>query len=75
MVFSRSGLILHEFKSRREPYSEDYAAGKEVLLARAIAEILSSVGSGSVFFVEDTSLRIEALSAGAEDYPGLRVKE
>jgi len=75
VVFSRSGLILHEFKSRREPYSEDYAAGKEVLLARAIAEILSSVGSGSLFFVEDTSLRIDALSAGAEDYPGLRVKE
>lgn len=75
VVFSRSGLILHEFKSRREPYSEDYSAGKEVLLARAIAEILSSVGSGSVFFVEDTSLRIEALSKGDEDYPGLRVKE
>jgi len=75
VVFSRSGLILHEFKSRREPYSEDYDAGKKVLLARAIAEILSSVGSGSVFFVEDTSLRIDALSVGAEDYPGLRVKE
>ena len=74
-VFARSGLILHEFKSRREPYSEDYAAGKEVLLARAIEEILSTVGSGSFFFVEDTSLRIEALSTQTEDYPGLQVKE
>jgi len=75
VVFSRSGLTLHEFKSRREPYSEDYDAGKEVLLARAIAEILSSVGAGSLFFVEDTSLRIDALSTGIEDFPGLRVKE
>lgn len=75
VVFGRSGLILHEFKSRREPYSEDYDAGKEVLLARAVAEILGSVGSGSLFFVEDTSLRIDAMSTGAEDYPGLRVKE
>ncbi len=74
-VFGRSGLPLHEFKSRREPYAEDYTAGKKVLLARAIAEILSTVGSGSLFFVEDTSLRIEALSTDEEDFPGLQVKE
>jgi inosine/xanthosine triphosphate pyrophosphatase family protein/dephospho-CoA kinase len=74
-VFERSGLMVHEFKSRREPYSEDYAAGKEKLLERAINEILGSVGTGSLFFVEDTSLRIDALSTQQEDYPGLSVKE
>ena len=74
-VFARSGLILHEFKSRREPYSEDYASEKEVLLARALLEILGSVGSGSLFFVEDTSLRVEGLSTDTQDYPGLQVKE
>ncbi len=74
-VFERSGLIVHEFKSRREPYSEDYGAGKEKLLERAIEEILGSVGTGSVFFVEDTSVRIDALSSGEMDYPGLSVKE
>jgi inosine/xanthosine triphosphate pyrophosphatase family protein/dephospho-CoA kinase len=75
VVFGRSGLTLHEFKSRREPYSEDYTAGKEALLARAVTEILGSVGSGSLFFVEDTSLRIDGLSGDVDDYPGLRVKE
>jgi len=75
VVFGRSGLILHEFKSRREPYSEDYGASKEVLLERAVSEILGSVGSGSLFFVEDTSLRIDAMSTETEDYPGLEVKE
>jgi inosine/xanthosine triphosphate pyrophosphatase family protein/dephospho-CoA kinase len=74
IVFDRSGLVLHHFKSRQEPYSEDYSLGKEELLARAIEEIVGSVGAGSLLFVEDTSLRIEALS-GATDYPGLTVKE
>jgi inosine/xanthosine triphosphate pyrophosphatase family protein/dephospho-CoA kinase len=74
IVFERAGLVLHHFKSRQEPYSEDYSLGKEELLARAIAEIVGSVGAGSLLFVEDTSLRIEALSE-TTDYPGLAVKE
>ena len=75
VIFERSGLQVHEFKSRQEPYSEDYALGKEKLLERAILEILGSVGTGSVFFVEDTSVRIDALSTSDSDYPGLGVKE
>lgn len=75
VVFDRSGLILHHFRSKQDPYSEDYSKGKTALLARAIQEILSTVGSGSVFFVEDTSLRIDALSNASEDIPGLAVKE
>ncbi len=74
LVFERAGLVLHHFKSRKDPYSEDYSLGKQELLARAIQEILGSVGSASLFFVEDTSLRIEALS-GTEEFPGLAVKE
>ena len=42
---------------------------------RAIAEILQGVGRQSLLFVEDTSLRIDALSDGDEDFPGLSVKE
>lgn len=75
VVFERAGLTLHHFRSKEDPYSEDYSAGKRALLERAIQQILSSVGSGSLFFVEDTSLRIEALSTGLEDFPGLTVKE
>ena len=72
--FDRSGLFLHQFKSKTDPYSEDYKLGKHRLLTMAIREILGSVGQGSIFFVEDTSLRIEALS-DVEDFPGLAVKE
>lgn len=74
-VFKRSGLALRHFKSRTDPYSEDYSAGTERLLTKAIGEIIATVGRQSVFFVEDTSLRLEALSEGADDFPGLAVKE
>jgi inosine/xanthosine triphosphate pyrophosphatase family protein/dephospho-CoA kinase len=74
LVFERAGLTLHHFRSHKEPYSEDYSLSKEELLARAIREISRTVGAASLFFVEDTSLRIEALST-SDDYPGLAVKE
>jgi len=74
-VFARSGITLKQFRSRTDPYAEDYRVGKERLLMRAIAEILQGVGRQSLLFVEDTSLRIDALSDGDEDFPGLSVKE
>jgi len=76
VVFERAGLLLQHFRSKTEPYAEDYKEGKELLLTRAIAQITSGgLGSGSLFFVEDTSLRVEALSSPTVDYPGLAVKE
>src|SRR5258708_2677351 len=47
VVFERAGLVLHHFKSRSDPYSEDYSLSKKELLARAIQQISGSVGSGS----------------------------
>jgi inosine/xanthosine triphosphate pyrophosphatase family protein/dephospho-CoA kinase len=75
LVFERNGIVLRHFKSRTEPYSEDYNVDKSVLLANAIQQILSTIGRSSIFFVEDTSLRIEALSSSSSDFPGLAVKE
>jgi inosine/xanthosine triphosphate pyrophosphatase family protein/dephospho-CoA kinase len=74
-VFSRSGVLLREFRSTTEPYTEDYSAGKARLLTRAIKEILGATARHPLFFVEDTSLRIDALSEEKVDYPGLSVKE
>ena len=74
-VFDRSGLVLKYFKSETDPYTEDYTAGKERLLTKAIKEISGIIGRQAPFFVEDTSLRIESLSSVSEDHPGLAVKE
>ena len=75
MVFERCGLTLRHLKSRTDPYREEYAAGKTELLRRAVAEVQLKLRNDVPFFVEDTSLRIEALSSDSEDEPGLRVKE
>ena len=73
-VFGNAGVTLGYFKESQDPYVEDYQVGKRTLLDRAIREIVDRLGANSVFFVEDTSVRIEALS-GSEDFPGLHVKE
>lgn len=74
-IFEKCGLILRHFRTRTEPYAEDYSVGKDELLRRAIDEVKDSVGRGSLFFVEDTSIRIEALSSPESDIPGLAAKE
>jgi dephospho-CoA kinase/inosine/xanthosine triphosphate pyrophosphatase family protein len=74
-VFDRYGLPLLYFRHRTDPYHEDYAAGKQELLKRAVAEVLATVSPDTIFFVEDTSVRIDALSTSTEDVPGLAVKE
>jgi dephospho-CoA kinase/inosine/xanthosine triphosphate pyrophosphatase family protein len=75
LMFMRHGYPLRHYSGRREPYDEDYSLGTELLLGRAIEQVNAEFGVRSIFFVEDTSLRIEALSEGLADYPGLAVKE
>src|SRR5205809_806755 len=75
LLFDRSGLVLRHFRAHTEPYSENYQLGKEELLRRAVRDVAQRVAGNPLFFVEDTSLRIEALSSDGADYPGLAVKE
>ncbi|WBL78017.1 AAA family ATPase [Bradyrhizobium xenonodulans] len=75
LMFMRHGYALRHYTGRREPYDEDYSLETRQLLDRAIEQVNAEFGVRSIFFVEDTSLRIEALSEGAADYPGLAVKE
>lgn len=76
-AFQHAGLSVTEFRSAEEPYRENEQGTSGELLRAAIDEIKRTVGpaASSLFFVEDTSLRIEALSTPDQDYPGLRVKQ
>lgn len=74
IVFNRYGFYLNFYRARSEPYDEEHELGTEGLLRRAIDHIVETFGYRSIFFVEDTSLRIESLS-NENDYPGVRVKE
>lgn len=75
LIFQQYGLILRHFKSSQEPYCEDYDVGQEQLLASAIKEVKHRLGVNSLFFVEDTWVRIDALSTPEKAIPGLDVKD
>lgn len=76
LVFQRSGLPnLRHYSTHTDPYTEDYSLGKERLLFNAIEQITQTAGRNTLLFVEDTSLRLDALSEAGTDYPGLAVKE
>lgn len=74
LIFSEAGERVEHFRARREPYDEDYSLPKHELLKSAIQQVRDEFLVRSIFFVEDTSIRIEALS-DADDYPGLSAKE
>lgn len=73
--FDQRGLVVDYFKSRTDPYDEDESGTSTDLLTKALADVVAQIGAGSLMFIEDTSLRIHALSSERLDYPGLRVKE
>ena len=75
VVFQRGGLALDYFRESQEPYREEYELGQRTLLRNALNEIRSRVGANSLFFVEDTSVKVDALSSSGIAYPGLKVKE
>lgn len=75
LVFTRNGLPLNHFRSRTEPYEEDYSGSKVQLLEKAVRQVTDTIGHSSLVFFEDTSVRIDALSTEKKDVPGLQVKE
>lgn len=74
LMFQEQGQTLSHFRANREPYEEDYSLQKDELLRRAIMQVRNQFLVRSIFFVEDTSIRIDALS-DEDDFPGLRAKE
>lgn len=74
-VFDKHGLIVDYYKSKTEPYDEDYGGSSEDLLRKALSDVTSQIGRAQLLFIEDTSVRIEALSLPGGDYPGLDVKD
>lgn len=74
LVGEKLGVFVDYFRGDTEPYEEQYDVPKDDLLDAAIREMRLRVGVHRVFFVEDTSVRIDALS-GEREFPGLGVKE
>lgn len=73
-MFNSCGLDLSHRAHDDVPYREDYSGSPEDLLEGAIAQVRQRSGNSGYFFIEDTAIRIEALS-GEVDTPGLAAKE
>ncbi|OZD64252.1 hypothetical protein CH272_13445 [Rhodococcus sp. 05-340-1] len=75
MLLESCGLRLTYRSRDSEEYDESYSGSKEELLEGGIKQIERRGGAnGSYFFIEDTTVRIDALS-GSKDTPGLETKE
>lgn len=74
-VFGRCGLPLQQFRSKSDPYQEVEHKGTELLLTAALDEVRETIGDSFLFFVEDTSVVVDALSTEDQEVPGLYVKE
>jgi dephospho-CoA kinase/inosine/xanthosine triphosphate pyrophosphatase family protein len=75
LIFQRAGLPLKQFVSHTRPYHESYEGTSRDLLEAAVSEVTSHIGHASLVFIEDTTVRIEALSTDGRDEPGLSTKE
>ncbi|MBS1825868.1 MAG: AAA family ATPase [Acidobacteria bacterium] len=75
VVLGTIGIELSLRKHDSEPYSELYDQSKEELIRASVAQVRNRGGGSTLFFVEDTTVRIEALSPSADDVPGLSTKE
>jgi inosine/xanthosine triphosphate pyrophosphatase family protein len=70
-----SGVRLTQFIAGAEPYDEDYELSPRDMLRQALDQAVRAAGRSSLVFVEDTTVRIEALSSVDHDFPGLATKE
>ena len=70
-----AGVRLTQFVAGAEPYDEDYALSPRDMLGQALGQAVRAAGRSSLVFVEDTTVRIDALSSAKEDVPGLATKE
>jgi len=75
ILATEAGLILTQFLAQAEPYEEDYTLPPHEMLAASLAQGIRRAGRGGLVFVEDTTVRVEALSSDGESVPGLRTKE
>lgn len=74
LLFAWRGYDLRHYRGRYEPYEEKYGGNTRELLEHSIKYVTEEFGLRSIFFVEDTSIRIDCLS-GNSDFPGMEAKE
>jgi inosine/xanthosine triphosphate pyrophosphatase family protein/dephospho-CoA kinase len=75
LILGSAGFRVQRFEAHSRGYSEPYGLPTDQFLASGLQEVLSRAGRRKIVFIEDTTVRISALSDNQEDFPGQRTKE
>ncbi len=69
------GIPVRFYKDLFKTYEEDYSLDPNELLRRSVRYVTKKLQHLGLFFIEDTTMKIEALSSNNKEYPGLATKE
>lgn len=75
LALGRFGVDVEQLQSHTQPYPEPYGLSRRTFLNVGLSAVLDRAGRSRFVFIEDTTVRIEALSSEGEDVPGQRTKE
>jgi inosine/xanthosine triphosphate pyrophosphatase family protein/shikimate kinase len=75
LVLGPMGFRVERFEAHARAYQEPYGLPTKEFLTAGLREVISRAGARRLVFIEDTTVRVEALSRDAEDFPGQATKE
>lgn len=74
-IFDRFQLPLRTYKSKIREYNESYNRSSDDALLYSIEAVKRDLGHLGMFFIEDSTITINALSTETKKIPGLATKE
>ncbi|WP_394617185.1 non-canonical purine NTP pyrophosphatase [Lentzea sp. JNUCC 0626] len=75
LVLRQHGFEVAQMLTHRNEYTEPYGLEREEFLSVGLREIIDRAGGPRIVFIEDTTVRIHALSKSADEFPGQQTKE
>ena len=75
LALGSMGFRVERFESHSRAYHEPYGLPTKEFLESGLREVISRAGARRLVFIEDTTVRINALSRDDADFPGQGTKE
>src|SRR5215469_6630404 len=75
LVLGPMGFRIERFDAHARAYHEPYGLPTKEFLSESLREVISRAGARRLVFIEDTTVRIDALSCEGGDFPGQATKE
>lgn len=75
LMLGSMGFRVERFEAHARAYHEPYGLPTKEFLGSGLREVVSRAGARRLVFIEDTTVRIDALSLNGDDFPGQATKE